>query len=58
MEVAIITLIICVIICSLADRIQMNRIEDKIDELKSETNGLKKYSNEDLHDNWTITEVN
>ncbi len=49
MEAAIITLIVCVLICSLIDRIQMIRIEDKIDALteeikvlKNETNDLKK----------------
>ena len=41
MEVAIITLIICAIICHIIDGIQMRNIEDKIDELKEEIKVLK-----------------
>ena len=41
MEVAIISLIICVIICHIIDGIQMRNIEDKIDELKEEIKVLK-----------------
>lgn len=41
MEVAIITLIICAIVCHVIDRIHLCRIEDKIDELKEEIKVLE-----------------